>query len=562
MQAERQEVFRFADFSLDLGKGILRGPSGSIPLRAKSFELLVYLVTNGGRVLPKDELIEHVWRRVTVTDESLSQCIHDIRQALNDKQQQLVQTVPRRGYLFSGAMLESIARPLPPADGPADSAATTKPSVMVLPFTNISSDPEQEFFADGVTEDIITDLSKVSGLTVVPRHTSFAYKGQAVKIAPLAKELGVRFVLEGSVRRAGSQLRITGQLVDVSSGKHLWAERYDRDCGDIFFLQDEISQNVVNALKVRLLPGELKAITARSTTSAEAYDCYLQARAIMQLTWTDRAMLSSARKMFERAAQIDPTYAKAYAGIVDCDAFSWISGNLHLSSSALLANATKALELAPDLAETHASMGLALYLSGLRDQAMSALEQAVALDPELWAAHLFYGFTCRDSGKFDKAATAYARAAEINSGDWASTSMLADVYGALGQHELSVSTARRSMARIELAIAQRPDFAEAVAMGAATLVMVGENARAEEWATRAALLAPDSFTVRYNVACVHAVVGKFDLALEGLEHIHTQMPRAQRWLLGMVQNDSQLNSLRPRRDFQTFVGRLELSAAE
>lgn len=562
MQAVGQEIYRFADFSLDLGKGILRGPTGSIPLRAKSFELLAYLVRNGGRVLPKDELIEHVWSRVTVTDESLSQCIHDIRRALNDTQQQLVQTIPKRGYLFSGATLESIARYLTLANGPPDSAAPDKPSIMVLPFTNISSDAEQEFFADGVTEDIITDLSKVSGLTVVPRHTSFVYKGLAVKISVLADELGVRFVLEGSVRRAGSRLRVTGQLVDVSNGKHLWAERYDRDCGDIFLLQDEISQNVVSALKIRLLPAELKAITARSTTNAEAYDCYLQARAIMQLTWTDQAMLSSARKMFERAAQIDPAYAKAYAGIVDCDAFSWISGNLDISSSAVLANGTKALELAPALAETHASMGLALYLTGRRDQAMTALERAIALDPELWAAHLFYGFSCRDSGDFVKAAAHYARASEINNGDWASTSMLADVYEALGEHALSVSAARRSMARIDLAIAQRPDFAEAIAMGAATLVFVGENSKAEEWARRAVLLAPDSFTVRYNVACVHAVVGKLELALDGLEHIHTQMPRAQRWLLGMVQNDSQLNSLRSRPDFQAFVDRLELSAAE
>jgi adenylate cyclase len=341
----------------------------------------------------------------------------------------------------------------------------SKPSIAVLPFTNISGDPEQEYFSDGITEDIITDLSQVSALFVVARNRTFTLKGKALDVVQAARTLNAVFILEGSVRKAANRVRITVQLIDGRTGGHLWAERYDRDFGDIFALQDEISKSVVSALKVRLLPEELKAITTRATTNTEAYECYLQARAILGLTWTKKARLRSARKMFERAAEIDSGYAKAYAGIADCDAFSWIRGDLDASYQDMLANSGKALDLAPNLAEAHASKGLALYLSGHAGEAIVALERAIALDPELWAAHVFYGFSCRDTGKFEKAAFLFGRATELNPGDWTSSSMLADVYASLGQHELCGSAARRSMVRIESALIQRPEDAEALAMG-------------------------------------------------------------------------------------------------
>jgi adenylate cyclase len=345
----------------------------------------------------------------------------------------------------------------------------------------MSGDPEQEYFSDGITEDIITDLSQVSALFVVARNTAFTFKGKAVEIVEAARKMNVRYILEGSVRKAGNRIRITVQLIDGATGGHLWAERYDRDLGDIFGLQDEISKSVVGALKVRLLPDELKAITTRATTNTEAYECYLQARGILPHSWTNKAALRSARKMFERAAEIDSGYAKAYAGIADCDAFLWMCGDLDVSYQNMLANSSKALDLAPNMAEAHASKGLALYLSGHADEAMAALERAIALDPELWAAHLSYGFSCRDTGKFEKAAFLFERATALNPGDWTSTSMLADVYASLGQHELSGSAARRSMVRIEAALIQRPEDADALGMGAATLIFLGENAKAEEW---------------------------------------------------------------------------------
>src|SRR5262249_28336226 len=247
----------------------------------------------------------------------------------------------------------------------------SEPSIAVLPFTNMSGDTDQEYFSDGITEDIITDLSRVSNLFVVARNTVFTFKGKAVEVVDVAHRLSVGYVLEGSVRKAGRRVRITVQLIDGATGGHLWAERYDRDFGDIFTLQDDISKSVVSALSVRLLPAELKTITARPTKNVEAYERYLQARSILRLTWTSKSDLRTARALFVEAAEPDPGYARAYAGIADCDAFLWVNGDSDISYDQMLANSSRAMELAPNLAEADASKGLALYLTGHAEDARS-----------------------------------------------------------------------------------------------------------------------------------------------------------------------------------------------
>ena len=345
------------------------------------------------------------------------------------------------------------------------------------------------------------------------------------------------------------------------TGGHLWAERYDREIGDIFALQDEISKRVVGALKVKLLPDELMAITTRPTKNTEAYECYLQARAALGLSWTNKATLRSARRLFERAVEIDPAYGKAYAGIADFDAFLWICGDIDASYQDMLSNSSKALDLAPNLAEAHASRGLALYLNGHANEAMEAFERAIVLDFELWAAHLFYAFSCKNTGKAEKAAFLYERAAQLNLNELLSYGMLADVYELLGQRDLSISAARRSMARTEAILIQRPGDAELLGFGAAILVFLGENAKAEDWAHRAILLDPESLGIRYAFACTHAVIGNSDAALESLEYIYSRYPQARQWFLGMVKHDTQFSSLRDRSEFQSLLRRLELETA-
>jgi adenylate cyclase len=474
-----------------------------------------------------------------------------VSHAFQDLGEQRLKSIsePVRIYRLSGAIPELMPSP----DVGREPA---KPSIAVLPFANMSGDATQEYLSDGITEDIITDLSKVSALRVISRNTVFAIKSKTVEVGKIARQLNVSHVLEGSVRKSGQRIRITAQLIDGSDDSHVWAERYDRNLGDIFALQDEISQAIVAALKLKLLPGEKTAITARATTSTAAYECYLQGRSL-SLRWGNRAALKSARKMFERASEIDPGYARAYAGIADCDAGLWMAGDLDVSIQEMLTISVKALDLAPDLAEVHASRGLALYLSGQAKQAVAAFQRAIALDPALPMANQLYGFCCRDTGQFERAAVLFMHAAELDPRDSVSLSMASEAYLALGQSELCTAVARQAMSRIEAAIAQRPDFAGAVGWGATTLVYLGENAKAEEWARHAVSLSPKDYSIRYNVACAYAFMGAADAALENLEYIYSEAPRARHWVLGMLKYDNQFNPLRERPDFKAFMARLE-----
>src|SRR5213079_2459882 len=235
-----------------------------------------------------------------------------------------------------------------------------RPSIAVLPFSNMSGDPEQEYFSDGITEDIITDLSKISGLFVVARHTAFTYKSKTVKVEQVGQELGIDFVLEGSVRKAGARVRVTGQLTSSKGGGHIWAERYDRDLTDIFAIQDEITHAIVEQLKVKLLPQEKKNIAQAPTDNVEAYTYYLRGRQFMQRHSKSNYQL--ARRMFAKAVELDPLYARAYAGIADCDSFLFLHYHLEAGIDSILATSGKALALDNRLAEAHASRGLALSL--------------------------------------------------------------------------------------------------------------------------------------------------------------------------------------------------------
>ena len=459
---------------------------------------------------------------------------------------------PARGVSGEDDLTQAVPRILDPPP---------KPSILVLPFTNMTGDPEQEYFSDGITEDIITDLSQISAISVIARNTAFTFKGKAVEIGQVAGKLKVGHVLEGSVRKVGDRIRITAQLIDAATGIHLWAERFDRVFRDIFALQDDISKNVVAALKLKLLPEELQAITTRPTLNAQAYGFYLEARAKLAVSWSTKDFLQSARRLFTRAAKLDPGYARAYAGIADCEAFLWLNGDLDVTFEDMLTNSSKALELAPNLAEAHASKGIALYVAGHPDEAIATLKRAMDLDPELFEAHFFYGLSCRDIGDFGSAAIHYERAAELQSRAYQPLMLLADVYFALGRREQSESAARGCLTRVEDAFGPNPEVAEVLVMGAVCLVCLGENERAVSWTERAILLDPESLTVRYNAACTYAVVGKPEVALECLEFVFSQMPKARRWLFGTTKHDAQLNPLRDRPDFQNFMARLEADVA-
>src|SRR5881392_4249864 len=285
----------------------------------------------------------------------------------------------------------------PSAPGTRDKKAAQheqveKPAIAVLPFNNMSGDPEQEYFSDGITEDIITDLSKVSGLFVVARNTAFIYKGKPIKVQQVGHELGVTFILEGSVRKAGSRVRVTGQLINANDGGHVWADRYDRDLTDIFAIQDEITHAIVEQLKVRLLPQEKKDIGETPTDSVEAYTYYLRGRQFLHRH--SKSYYQLARRMFAKAVELDPAYARAYAGIADCDSFLFLHYSAPVEIKGIFETSAKALALESGLAEAHASQALALSLEQRYEEAMAEFEKAIALDPNSFEGHYFYARAC------------------------------------------------------------------------------------------------------------------------------------------------------------------------
>ncbi|QPB23629.1 tetratricopeptide repeat protein [Rhizobium sp. 007] len=437
-----------------------------------------------------------------------------------------------------------ISLDFPPAPSGSDASQEEpweieKPSIAVLPFNNISGDPEQEYFSDGITEDIITDLSKISGLFVVARNTVYTYKGKPAKVQQVSQDLRVNYILEGSVRKAGSRVRVTAQLVEGKGGGHLWADRYDRDLTDIFALQDEITHTIVDHLKVKLLPEEKKVIGQAPTGSFEAYAYYLRGRHFLH--WHSKSHYVLAKRMFAMAVELDPLYARAYAGIADCDSFLFLHYNADVSIDGILAASAKALDLESGLAEAHASRGLALSLRERHPEAMAEFDQAIALDPNLFEAYYFYARACFTQGKLDEAARLFQRAAEIKPDDYQALLVLINVLRSLGREQEMKIAAREGVARAERELVLRPENARAAYLGALGLAALGELDRAKEWAGRALTIDPDDRLAKYNVACFYSLEGEHERAIGLLVEL---LPRATHETKRWVKYDSDLDPIR------------------
>jgi len=424
-----------------------------------------------------------------------------------------------------------------------------KPAIAVLPFNNMSGDPEQEYFSDGITEDIITDLSKVSGLLVIARNTAFTYKGKAVKVQQVAQELGVPFILEGSVRKAGARVRVTAQLISSENSAHVWADRYDRDLTDIFAIQDDITHAIVEQLKVKLLPQERKVIGQTPTDNVEAYTYYLRGRQFLHRHSKSNYQL--ARRMFAKAVELDPLYARAYAGIADCDSFLFLHYHLDVRIDSILATSAKALALDDGLAEAHASRGLALSLGKRYEEAVAEFEQAIALDPNLFEGHYFYARACVAQGKLERAAALFERAAEIKPDDFQSLCLLIPIYRSLGRDRDKEDAARRGIERAERELTLHPENPRPAYLGASALVTLGETDRAREWVSRALAIDPDDILTQYNVACVYSLLGDIEPAFDLLERV---LPHAGHELkAGWIKHDSDLDPLRKHPRYQKVM---------
>jgi adenylate cyclase len=533
----------FGNFVIDPGERQLLIDGKPTKIGSRAFHLLTSLVERRGRVVSKDELLELVWPKLVVEENTLQVHISTLRRILGP---QAITTVPGRGYSFTLELTpggDSSSRPLTPQHN-------LRAAICVLPFVNMSGDPDQEYFSDGITEDIITDLSKVSALAVTSRNSAFVFKGKPVDVPKVARELKVDHVLEGSVRKAGGRVRITAQLVNASSNDHVWAERYDRDLNDIFALQDEISEAIVKALKLKLLPGERRAIQQRGTDNIEAYDLYLMARLLYVTSHEgDERQAEGIVRLCDRATEIDPNYARAWALLGLGQVILRFLHSHNLDGG--LAAAERALALDPTLAEAHAVKARIYSEDGRYDAASTEIDAALRLDPDSYEVNRSAAYLRYRQHRPDDAARYFEKAMTILDTDMNSGNMLICCYNAVGDSQAVARVAKITLAQAEARLKQDPNNVAAVRYGAHALAAQGEFQRFKQWMKRALLLDPDNIKSRYNFACtLTAHLKETDAAMELLEPIFENVSSG---LLNHAKADPDLDSLRDDPKFRAMI---------
>ncbi|HEX5238004.1 MAG TPA: TIR domain-containing protein [Sphingomicrobium sp.] len=425
-------------------------------------------------------------------------------------------------------------------------------SVCVLPFQNMSGDPEQEYFSDGISEDITTDLSKISALEVIARNTAFTFKGKAVDVCEVARKLGVSHVLEGSVRKASARVRVTAQLIDGLSGGHVWADRYDRDLTDIFAIQDEISKAIVDALKLKLLPREKQAIESRGTTNAEAYNLYLLARQYwITGDFGDRRREERVIRICGRATDVDPDYPQAWAlmALAQANLRYAYTGDREADDGA--AAAERALALDPTIAEAHLPRAWRLAVLGCDDEANEEITTALRLNPDSWEVNKEVARLLYRQRNLAEATRHLEMATDLMESDFHGWGMLAACYLAQGNSEGLQRCADKLTGQIEKALARDPDNGSALAFGALAFAVIGEMDRAREYIDRSLLLDPDNLYMRYNLAW--PLLAYFKDEDTALEMIEPALAKAGRNLVRLAVSDPNLDGLRDNPKFQAML---------
>lgn len=518
--------FIFKDYVLDLDRRELNRGSEPVAVGPQVFDLLVYLVQNRERVVSKDGLLDAVWAGRIVSESTLTSHINAVRKAIGDsgEEQHLLRTIPRKGFRFVGEVKaeqtsdgvgssksEAIASREIPA---ATLVLPDKPSVAVLPFQNLSGDPEQDYFADGVVEDIITDLSRIRWLLVIARNSSFTYRGRAVEVKQVGQELGVGYVLEGSVRKAANRVRITAQLIDAGTGAHLWAERFEGTLDHIFELQDQIAASVVGAIAPQMELAEIERAKRKPTASLNAYDCYL--RGLAHLHRGDREAIDAALPLFHRGIDLDPGYASAYAMAAWCIFWRNVNGWMEdrARETAVGAQlAQRAVELGRDDAVALTRGGHALaHLAGALDSGIALLDRAVVLNPNLASAWFLGGFLRAWHGESEGAIAHFERAMRLSPLD----------------PELYRMQAGTAMAHL----------------------FAGRFDAASSWAEKAYRDLPSFLMAVAIIAASHALAGRHDEARRAMNHLRQLDPALR------ISNLKDWLPIHRPEDFATFANGL------
>jgi TolB-like protein/Tfp pilus assembly protein PilF len=523
---EAEVHFEFNEYVLDPERRELMRGSEAVALGPQVFDLLLYLVRNREHVVSKDELLDEVWGGRIVSESTLTSHINAARKAIGDsgQEQRLIRTIARKGFRFIGDIKES--QPLVRLGTPTLVSAISnepralaqdlpdKPSIAVLPFLNLSGDPEQDYFIDGVVEDIISALSRIRWLFVIARNSSFTYKDRAVDVKQVSRELGARYVLEGSMRKAANRVRITGQLIDATTGVHLWAERFEGTIDDLFDLQDQVATSVVGAIAPQLERAEIERAIRKPTESLDAYDYYL--RGMAHFHQGTRQAMDEALPLFQRALELDPGFASAYGMAASCHYWrkmnNWMGDRLReLAEGARLAN--RAVELGANDAVALTRGGHALaHFGGDLDRGIAAVERALVLNPNLSAAWYLSGFQRISLGEHDDAIERFGRAMRLSPLDPET-------------FQMQTGTAMAHM------FARRFEIASA-------------------WADKASRELPNILRVSAFSAASHALAGRMDDARRALQHVRRIDPTLR------ISNVEDWVVLRRPEDLATFVAGL------
>ncbi|HWA50193.1 MAG TPA: winged helix-turn-helix domain-containing tetratricopeptide repeat protein [Dongiaceae bacterium] len=499
--------FAFEGYVLDPDRRELTRGSAAIAIGPQVFDLLAYLLRNRAHVVSKDDLIEAVWAGRIVSDSTLTSHINAVRKAIGDtgEEQHLVRTIARKGYRFVGEVRELDglkgpvpARPLESSSQPAMQTAAhaamptlalpDRPSIAVLPFLNLSGDPTQDYFVDGVVEDIICALSRMSWLFVIARNSSFTYKGRAVDVKQVGRELGVRYVVEGSMRKAADRVRITGQLVDAGTGANLWSERFEDKIDSIFELQDHMTASVVGAIAPRLERAEIERARHKPTENLDAYDYYL--RGMASLHFGTRQSVDEALRLLYKAIELDPEYAAAYAMAAWCHVWRKINGWMsdrarEFEEGARLTR--RAIDLGMNDAVALTRAGTALYhLAGDFDGAVAVLDRAKVLNPNLAAAWFLGGFVRVWRGDPDGAIEHFTQAMRLSPLD--------------------------------------PEMYRMQAGMAGAYLFAGRFDDASSWAEKAHRNLPSFLMVAAFIAASHALAGRAEEAQRAMQHLRQLDP--------------------------------------